>query len=644
MAVIEDAQTVSQAPVARLSFSDWLLLGLTTILAFAHGYAIWVALGGASGLTNGWPLWRDDHPLYFHSALVTRSFLRLSWTTAGYDPSFMSGYAKSVVFPASSTLPEVVIALFGGRSPALVYKLYVLVSVAAIPWLVAIAASLCRIGRGGILAAVALVLIYVWTDFPIRYARYGMVPYLLAIPLGLTATAAFNRYIENGRPLWWLASAALMTFVVFVHFTSAMIVAPTAAIVYSAAAFARRHEPGGFTMRKHLAVWSIPLIVLGLNAFWWLPGIGLASTKGVSDFAFSHSDEGVLARLLKIPRTEAPIQRVLWLTAALGLPALLRRGWPVAVGITAFVAQGFLWGYLAGGFPSLDFLQPGRHTFAVYSGLSIVAGLAIARGLTWLRQRFGLRMDIVAALAIVVFLNWYFGQSLRVSVRAATGGPIPFLSSQPSPRLLWVIKRATRYVSPGERLLYEEGGKDLPGIPDPFQGGRFSGLLSEKLGIELIGGPYLHAALTTNFTQFGEGKLFGRTNWDRDWFVRYAKLYRPSAILCWSPRARAFCRANPDLIEIKDDEGTLLIGRVLGFGGATIVGRAQVKAEPGRLRVSGAEGGLDGSIVLRYHSVPCLRTDPRVALDSVFLEEDPVPFIRLRPPPGTVAIELRFPP
>ena len=73
-------------------------------------------MGGYAGLTNGWPLWRDDHPLYFHSALVTRAFLKDSWTTAGYDPSFMAGYAKSVVFPASSTLPELVVAAFGGTA------------------------------------------------------------------------------------------------------------------------------------------------------------------------------------------------------------------------------------------------------------------------------------------------------------------------------------------------------------------------------------------------------------------------------------------------------------------------------------------------------------------------------------------------
>src|SRR5690242_11253148 len=89
----------------------------TVALCLLHGWAIWTAMEGWQGLTNGWPLWRDDHPLYYHSALVTRAFLARSWTTAGYDPSFMAGYAKSVVFPASSTLPELVVFAFGGSRP-----------------------------------------------------------------------------------------------------------------------------------------------------------------------------------------------------------------------------------------------------------------------------------------------------------------------------------------------------------------------------------------------------------------------------------------------------------------------------------------------------------------------------------------------
>ena len=179
---------------------------------------------------------------------------------------------------------------------------------------------------------------------------------------------------------------------------------------------------------------------------------------------------------------------------------------------------------------------------------------------------------------------------------SAVGPGEPFLSSRPSPRLLWVVDRVKRHVHPGERLLYEEGGFGLPGVPDPFQGGRFSGLLPERTGVEVIGGPYLHASLKTNFTQFGEGKLFGRADWDRAYFVRYAKLYRPSAILCWSPHARRFCRENPDLVKVLEDDGTVLIGRVVGFEGDFIEGRGRVEASPGRIRVHDLSPGLDGSV------------------------------------------------
>ena len=245
------------------------------------------------------------------------------------------------------------------------------------------------------------------------------------------------------------------------------------------------------------------------------------------------------------------------------------------------------------------------------------------------------------ASALLIGLR-VFGPSLIESLRVRLLAGEPFLSSRPSPRLLWVVDRVKTHVKPGERLLYEEGGKDLPGIPDPFQRGRFSGLLPERTGVELIGGPYLHAALTTNFTQFGEGALFGKVNWDRDDFVKYARLYRPSAILCWSPRARRFCRSNPDLITILDDDGALLIGRVLGFGGDAIEGRATVTAEAGRLRVRDLTPGVDGSIVLRYHSVPCLRARPPVPLELRQEEGDPVPFIGLRPPSGTREVELEM--
>jgi hypothetical protein len=621
--------------------------GLNSFLAIAlcllHSLAIWVGLGGRYGLTNGWPLWQHDHPLYYHSALVTWAFLKQNGTTAGYDPSFMAGYAKSVVFPASSTLPELVVAAFGGSRPEVAYKVYVLVAAALISWLVAAAGVLGRDRAGSVLAAVGLFLVYVWTDFPINYAAFGMLPYLLAIPLGLAALAAFVRYLERGGWAWWLLATSAMVAVVLVHFTAAMVVVPGAGCAYLAAVLGRVEAEPRFSRSRHLGVWAIPLFVLALNAFWWLPGIWLASTKGPSGFAFAHP-EGVLFRLGKIATDEPVIQRLLWLLGLPGLAWMVGRDRVRGFGVLGFALAGFFWGYLAGGFRSLDFLQPGRHTFAFYTALSLAAGFGLGEGLARLGEATRWRLDRWGTLGLVALGGYLLGPILVFSVRFRLEGPFPFLSSRPSARLLWVVNRVKTHVRPGERLLYEEGGFGLPGVPDPFQGGRFSGLLPDRTGAELLGGPYLHAALTTNFTQFGEGRLFGASDWGRARFVRYARLYRPSAIVCWSPRSRAFCRDNPDLVTILDDDGFVLIGRVKGFGGDTISGEARVEASPGRLVVRDAVAGVDGTVVLRYHSVPCLRAQPPVRWEPVSLEADPVPFIRLYPPAGRVTFELRIPP
>jgi hypothetical protein len=128
---------------------------------------------------------------------VTRSFLKQSGTTAGYDPSFMSGYVKSVVWPSSSTLPELAVALFGGSRPERAYKVYVLLCAALPPWLVWAACAVGRLRPTAACFAVLGFLIYVWTDFPINYAAFGMLPYFISVPLGLLATAVLAGYLQH---------------------------------------------------------------------------------------------------------------------------------------------------------------------------------------------------------------------------------------------------------------------------------------------------------------------------------------------------------------------------------------------------------------------------------------------------------------
>jgi hypothetical protein len=645
-----------------LSPGKWLAASVLVTVCSLHGLAIWWGLGGRAGLTNGWPLWRDDHPLYYHSALVTRSFLQSSGTTAGYDPSFMAGYPKSVIFPASSTLPELVVAALGGARPEIAYKLYVLVCVAAAPCLIALACGWFRIPPASAAIAVSLGLVYIWTDFPINYAGLGMVPYFVAIPLSLAGLAAFARFLESGGALNWWTATVTISLAFLAHLTSLIVIAPGAMVCYAAASVSPlsvrdqtittgdggRDRANGRRRRRlsplaHAAVGLIPLIVLAVNGFWWLPGLWLASTKGASDFAFYHR-EGVARRLIQIGWSEAPMEAFLLAAGLPGLFLLLRRNLIAGSALLGFAAAGVFWGYLAGGIRALDFLQPGRHTYAFYTALALASGISIEECFRRLR---------VGNVGVDHLDKWVIAGTLLVGVRVM-GYPVyealrsrlwaadPFLSSRPSPRLLWVVGRVGRYLQPGERLLYEEGGFGLPGVADPFQGGRFSGLLPELTGVELIGGPYLHASLQSNFTQFGEGKLCGKAHWGRDEFIRYAKLYGPDAIVCWSPHARRFCRENGDLIRVLDDDGSVLIGRVLGFGGKFLSGAGNLETAPGRIRIRGLSPALDGWVVLRYHSVPYLTTSPAVDSEPEYREDDPVPFIRFRPPAGTSEVELEL--
>ncbi|MHB1557104.1 MAG: ArnT family glycosyltransferase [Isosphaeraceae bacterium] len=620
--------------------------GVVALLGIAHVVAIWVGMGGYTGLANGWPIWRHDHPLYFHSALVTRSFLRDSFTTAGYDPSFMAGYAKSVVFPASSTLPELAVAAFGGSRPELAYKLYVFLSAAAYPWLLALACRLFGVRGWGVACAVGLALVYLWTDWPLNYADFGMLPYFLGIPVSLVATGCLARYLERRTVARWAVAAFLLGFAVLVHLTTAMVAAPAALVGYIASARGRDGEAPRWSFRSHLAVWSIAVVVLAMNAFWWLPGLFLSSTKGDSSFAFGHSGEDLIGRLAQIAWGEAPIEPLLLGAGLPGLIVLVGRSRIRGLTLAGFCGAGLAWGYLAGAAARLDFLQPGRHTYALYSGLAIATAAGLQEAARRLRDGTGSaaigRLDRWFIAGALLFGLRIFGPSLVESVRVRLYAGEPFLSSRPSPRMVRVLDWVGRHVRPGERLIYEEGGKDLPGVRDPYRSGRFSGLLPWKTGVEVLGGPYLHAALDTNFTQFGEGKLFGRSDWDRDYFVRTARLYRPSAILCWSTHARGFCKANPDLVRVVEDDGTFLLARVEGFGGDTIRGRATVEARPGRLIVRDMKTDLDGSVVLRYHFVPCLRSRSSVACEPELVEPDPVPFIRLRPPAGIRDAELRM--
>ena len=619
----------------------WAAAASIVVLGLVHGALIWAGLGGLAGLTNGWPPLWGDHGLQFHHAVLASEFLRTTGTTAGYDPSFMAGYPMSILTLPSSTVGELFVLAFGKARSAFASKLYLLVAATLLPGLMAAVPLVMRARPGASVIAVALYLAYFWTDFPFYYVMVGMIAYAVSVPLGLLTVGALAAYLARGGPGRWLGAAAACAGVFLIHPTSPMLVGPAGLAAYVVAAVRARRGGRPMPASRHLGLWAMVPLVLAVNAFWFVPGVRLASTLGATDFAFVHP-ESTVGRLAAIFTEEEPIQAVLIALAPVGLVVLARRDAVAAAGLAGFMASGFGWGYLAGAFRSLDLLQPGRHTYALYAGACVAGGIGLGEVLVRLRSARVPRLDRWAAVGLTLLGVRMFGPSVSSqSLQPMLWGPEFPLMSRPPTRFLDLIDRLRRRVRPGERLLYEETGLGDEGPRDPFNGRHYSPILPHLLGVEVIGGPYLHIHLKTNFTQFGEGKLFGDPDWGRDRFVRYARLYRPAAIACWSPKARAFCSANPDLVKVVDDDGTLLIGRVLGFEGAAARGQAEVTASPNRIEVKDAVAGDDGLVVLRYHAAPHLASEPPVEIVPVTLEDDPVPFIAFRPIGQTVVFRMR---
>ena len=134
-----------------------------------------------------------------------------------------------------------------------------------------------------------------------------------------------------------------------------------------------------FPASRHVGVWLGAVgSARGRNAFWWWPGVWLASTKGPSDFAFVPSRAG--------PAPTGPDchdrgdgREPAHRAGVLGLAVMLRDARPGSrrahSGGFAVAPFGFAWGYLAGASRTLDFLQPGRHTFAFYFAAALAAGV-----------------------------------------------------------------------------------------------------------------------------------------------------------------------------------------------------------------------------------------------------------------------------
>jgi hypothetical protein len=192
------------------------------------------------------------------------------------------------------------------------------------------------------------------------------------------------------------------------------------------------------------------------------------------------------------------------------------------------------------------------------------------------------------------------------------------------------------------RILFEDRGRLSLGRQDPFGHTNPAALMPLLAPGQYIGGPYLYTNLKSNFTQCGDGLFFGRSlqYLDRDTVERYARLYNIRWLVVWSAPWVRLAERHPDLFRLDGEFGYLRLYELLRATNWAVRGSASVHARPDELDVHDARPGPDGVLILSYHWIATLRSS--VALRSVYLADDPVPFIAVDDPPQRFVIENRL--
>lgn len=611
--------------------SHWQVCGGIAALSCLLQFLLQAAFFPLSALSDSTRVGAIDAPYHQYQLEVARDLCR-DGLVAGYEPRFLAGAAGGVTLNASAKVPGAIYCAVGQWvSAASVYKHFSFWSGVAAPALIVLACGLLGVSAATTLLA-GLFACLLWWVGPLRwYHTAGMVSWVLAAYAIPAFVAAFWRWGLERRPGAWMAIGLCGAFGFLLHPLFVV-----AAVLFGAPVLAAswpKVKP--LTLLASVAV--VGAVTLLPNLIWILPSIstpGLANAdtpyqRAVEPLLFAHEMLG------RAPTAAGGSK--LYLVLVLGalfsmLPARKSEGFealPSLVGAALLMA----WASLAGWSGSLALLQPNRFSALAWLTTCVPA----AAGFVWAGRsaihsgEWRLLKALLLAAALGLGL-YYVKDALHEAL--APAGQARVGTQPPESRSAGAVERSlASYLrsstSADARVLFETS---LGRIHD---GGHGAGLLAYFGQREFIGGPYPFLGSVN----FWDGTLMGRPilEYSEQQLARLLTAYNVGWILCHTAACKEALSRLPDTLQT-DVMGPVTAFRRQSYPGFVASGLGVVTGRcTNRVEVE-SQGG--GSLVLRYHWVPALRSVPSGEVRPIVLANDLAPFVEVRNPPPRFSLRL----
>ncbi len=586
---------------------------------------LWHVLGLAAFVN-----WREvfaNPPIHYvdyathYAAVESASHFLAQGQLWGYDPFFHAGVAAGTLFDLDNKAVELASYALTrlGLARPLAFNLVVLSLLAAAPfgvWLAARGWGLTPTAAG---LAQLLTLAVWYGDETARWMWQGSIFSFAAAALGsLWVGAAFWRVCSHGLSRWRdiLVWSLLGPLLFWLHPGVLLTLAPLMGAGIIANYRPRFERDGQSTATYGARTWGL-WVMLGAWMAWvvfvnwpWLNvALRFLHTRTATD-VFLQGGWAQLGYDMGAPHFA--LRLVLIALACAGLWMWRRehrRDWRlVAICMT-------LWLVLAYGGAPLG-LGPAQPYRLVMPALAL-ATLPASDGLVRLYQSSSRRAGIVALAACLAIAPALY-HARPQGKRLQDGTPSDYLSGPQPPE--WAVCRALQKLDlQSGRVLTNEW--------------RLGAFLPACSGAQVIGGPFSPVWTVFGHTNADYEGLLGRpvrglstpelgvllAQYNVHWVVVNAGFAEFFTLADWE-------REHPGLLTVIETDKPFVLYSVDPPSTWFFEGAGRVTATYNRLTL---EGASPGGVVLKYHWLESLRTDPPLPLRPVFVGDDPVPFIAI---------------
>ncbi|MGZ8494599.1 MAG: hypothetical protein ACXWWP_01745, partial [Candidatus Binatia bacterium] len=326
---------------------------------------------------------------------------------------------------------------------------------------------------------------------------------------------------------------------------------------------------------------------------------------------------------------EKGFRLMLLILGVLGTIDLIKKGnRPVGIALTGGLSVLFLLTYFGAFIPGLAAWQPLR--FKVPFDLFLVIGSAYCFN-QWLFGHKTWRFHLVPAMIALG------GSAFAINlVQTESLGKLQ-LRTRMLPEITAIVDWVGRETPPEARVLFEESGDETGFV---YDGIYLSSFLPHLTGRQLIGGPINLYNDRHHFAEFHSGKLFKRAiGAIADGELRnYLRLYNIGAVVAFHPASVEKLLSIPGLVTVDRRIGPIHLMKVNQPLSWFVEGDGKVQAGANRLELRDLKGG---EIVLKYHWVAGLNSEPAANIEAVKLADDPIPFIKLIDPPSSLVLRVQ---